>query len=200
VRTNYVLIDFESVQPESLAQLTHDHFKVIVFVGANQAKLPFEIAASLQELGSRAEYVKISGSGSNALDFHIAYYIGRLAAEEPSAYFHIISRDTGFDPLIQHLRSKKILAGRVKIVADIPVVKASNAKAPRDRIAVILARLQQLKASKPRTVRTLSSTIASLFHNYLSEEEVASLVQGLVSQGYLKIIGTKVAYALPSAA
>jgi hypothetical protein len=39
-----------------------------------------------------------------------------------------------------------------------------------------------------------------LFHNYLSEEEVASLVQGLVSQGYLKIIGTKVAYALPSAA
>lgn len=200
MRTNYVLIDFESVQPESLAQLTHDHFKVIVFVGANQAKLPFEIAASLQELGSRAEYVKISGSGSNALDFHIAYYIGRLAAEEPSAYFHIISRDTGFDPLIQHLRSKKILAGRVKIVADIPVVKASNAKAPRDRIAVILARLQQLKASKPRTVRTLSSTIASLFHNYLSEEEVASLVQGLVSQGYLKIIGTKVAYALPSAA
>jgi hypothetical protein len=200
VRTNYVLIDFESVQPESLAQLTHDHFKVIVFVGASQAKLPFEVAASLQELGSRAEYVKISGSGSNALDFHIAYYIGRLAAEEPSAYFHIISRDTGFDPLIQHLRSKKVLAGRVKIVADIPVVKASNAKSPQDRIAVILARLQQLKASKPRTIRTLSSTIASLFQNHLSEEEVRSLVQSLVSEGYLEIVGTKVAYALPSAA
>jgi hypothetical protein len=200
VRTNYVLIDFESVQPESLAQLTHDHFKVIVFVGASQAKLPFEVAASLQELGSRAEYVKISGSGSNALDFHIAYYIGRLAAEEPSAYFHIISRDTGFDPLIQHLRSKKVLAGRVKIVADIPVVKASNAKSPQDRIAVILARLQQLKASKPRTIRTLSSTIASLFQNHLSEEEVRSLVQSLVSEGYLEIVGTNVDYALPSAA
>jgi hypothetical protein len=123
-----------------------------------------------------------------------------LAAEEPSAYFHIISRDTGFDPLIQHLRSKKVLAGRVKIVADIPVVKASNAKSPQDRIAVILARLQQLKASKPRTIRTLSSTIASLFQNHLSEEEVRSLVQSLVSEGYLEIVGTKVAYALPSAA
>src|SRR5918996_6045987 len=56
VRTNYVLIDFESVQTKSLELLTHDHFKVIVFVGANQGKLPFEVAVSLQRLGSRAEY------------------------------------------------------------------------------------------------------------------------------------------------
>ena len=173
MRTNYVLIDFESVQTRSLELLTHDHFKVIVFVGANQGKLPFELAVSLHQLGSRAEYIKISGHGLNALDFHIAYYIGRLAVEEPSAYFHIISKDTGFDPLIQHLRSKKILAGRVTTIADIPVVKASNSKSPHERIAVILARLQQLKASKPRTVKTLSSTIASLFQNHLSEEEVA---------------------------
>ncbi|HEX7297141.1 MAG TPA: PIN domain-containing protein [Pyrinomonadaceae bacterium] len=157
MRTNYVLIDFESVQTKSLELLTHDHFKVIVFVGANQGKLPFELAVSLHQLGPRAEYIEISGHGLNALDFHIAYYIGRLAVEEPSAYFHIISKDTDFDPLIQHLRSKKILAGRVTTIADIPVVKASNSKSPHERIAVI-ARLQQLKASKPRTVKTLSST------------------------------------------
>ena len=84
MRTNYVLIDFESVQTRSLRLLTQEHFKVIVFVGANQGKLPFEVAESLQQLGSRAEYIKISGRGPNALDFHIAYYIGRLAAEEPS--------------------------------------------------------------------------------------------------------------------
>ena len=73
MRTNYVLIDFESVQTKSLELLTHDHFKVIVFVGANQGKLPFELAVSLHQLGSRAEYIKISGHGLNALDFHIAY-------------------------------------------------------------------------------------------------------------------------------
>jgi hypothetical protein len=198
VRTNYVLIDFESVQTKSLELLTHDHFKVIVFVGANQGKLPFELALSLQQLGSRAEYIKISGHGLNALDFHIAYYIGRLAAEEPSAYFHIISKDTGFDPLIQHLRSKKILAGRVNTIADIPVVKASNSKSPQERIAVILARLQQLKASKPRTVKTLSSTIASLFQNHLSEEEVALLIQSLANQSYLEVAGVRVTYSLPT--
>ena len=195
MRTNYILIDFESVRTTSLEQLTHDHFKVIVFVGASQAKVPFEVAESLQPLGSRAKYIKISGHGPNALDFHIAYYIGRLAAEEPSAYFHIISRDMGFDPLIQHLRSNKILAGRVETVADIPAVKASNSKSPQARIAIIVARLQQLKTAKPRTVKTLSSTIASLFQNHLSEEEVALLVQSLASQGYLQVAGAKVTYA-----
>jgi hypothetical protein len=197
VRTNYVLIDFESVQTTSLEVLTKEHFKVIVFVGANQGKLPFEVAQSLQQLGSRAEYIKISGRGPNALDFHIAFYMGRLAAEEPSAYFHVISKDRGFDPLIQHLRSRKILAGRVESVADIPVVRSSNSKSP-ERIAIILAKLQQLKAAKPRTVKTLSSTIGSLFQNQLSEAEIELLVQSLAKQRYLEVTGARITYALPS--
>ena len=198
MRTNYVLIDFENVQPESLEQLGHDHFKLFVFVGASQTKLPFEVAASLQRLGPRAEYIKISGNGSNALDFHIAYYIGQLAALDAAAYFHIVSKDTGFDPLIQHLKSKKVFAGRVKAIEDIPLVKASNSKSPAERLQVVLAKLLQLKASKPRAVKTLSSTIASLFQKQLSEEDVAALVRELASDGYLSISGTKVTYALPS--
>ena len=198
MRTNYVLIDFESLQPDALDQLAHDHFRLLVFVGASQAKLPFEFATSMQQLGSRAQYIKISGNGPNALDFHIAFYIGQIAASDPSAYFHIISKDTGFDPLIQHLKSKKIFAGREKAVNDIPLVKASTSKSPSDRIEVVLAKLQQLKASKPRTVATLSSTIASLFQKQLSVEDVASVVQGLVSQGHVCVTGTKVTYTLPS--
>jgi hypothetical protein len=31
-------------------------FKVLVFVGANQAKVPFELASALQALGGSAEY------------------------------------------------------------------------------------------------------------------------------------------------
>lgn len=34
------------------------------------------------------------------------------------------SKDAGFDPLIAHLKSKKLLAGRSRAVADIPVVKS----------------------------------------------------------------------------
>jgi hypothetical protein len=198
LRTNYVLIDFENVQPETLECLAHDHFKLLVFVGASQTKLPFELAASLQQLGPKAEYVKISGNGSNALDFHIAYYIGQLAAADSSAYFHIVSKDKGFDPLIQHLKSKKIFAGRVIAITDIPLIKASNTKSPSERLEVIITKLQQLKASKPRTVTTLRSSIASLFQKQLSEAEVSGLIQELMGKKYLSVTGTKVSYALPS--
>lgn len=200
MRTNYVLIDFENVQPLSLESLSHDHFKVLVFVGASQSRLPFDVVESLQNLGDRAEYIKISGNGSNALDFHIAYYIGKISATDPSAYFHIVSKDAGFDPLIQHLKSKKILAGRVKSVGDIPLVKVSNSKSVEERVQIVVTRLQQLKAAKPRTVKTLSSTIASLFQKQLSSEEVALVVQSLASRDYLAIAGTKVSYKLPGGA
>jgi len=56
----------------------------------------------MQSLGSAAQYIKMTGTGKSALDFHIAYYIGELAVRNPNAHFHVISRDTGFDPLLTH--------------------------------------------------------------------------------------------------
>lgn len=196
MRTNFVFIDFESVQPEALTVLAHEHFRVIVFVGANQAKVPFEVASALQRMGSKAEYVKIAGNGPNALDFHIAFYIGQLAAAEPSAYFHIISKDTGFDPLIQHLKSKKILAARSKDISEIPLVKAANTKSPEERLQIVTAKLQQPNVTRPRTVKTLSSAIASLFQKQLSEEEISALVTGLVASQVIALADGKVTYAI----
>lgn len=196
MRTNYVLIDYENVQPAALAALEREHFVVFVFVGANQTKVNFEVASVLQRMGERAQYIKIAGNGSNALDFHIAFYIGQLAAQTPDAYFHIVSKDTGFDPLIQHLKAKKIHACRSKDVADIPLVKAASAKAPEDRITVIVSDLQRRGASRPRTAKTLASTISALFQKQLPEQEVAYLLAELQKRGAIAINGTKVSYAL----
>ncbi len=181
-----------------MAVLSKEHFKVIVFVGANQAKVTFEVASALQQMGERAEYIKISGNGSNALDFHISYYIGLLASKEPEAYFHIVSKDTGFDPLINHLKGKKILACRSKDVTDIPIVKASNSKSPSEKIAVIIADLKRRGAAKPRAVKTLTSTISNMFQKQLSDEELQSLLLELQTKGIVSIAGTKVSYELPA--
>ena len=197
MRTNYVLIDYENVQPSALSVLEKEHFKVVVFVGANQAKVAFDVAAQLQRLGPSASYVKISGNGPNALDFHIAYYIGHLAAAEPDAYFHIISKDTGFDPLISHLKSKKIFACRSKDIGDMPIVKAANSKTQPEKLAVIVTNLKQRGASKPRTVKTLSSTISSLFQKALAEDELAAILKHMEQQGFITVTATKVGYSLP---
>lgn len=196
MRTNYVLIDFENVQPERLAVLAKDHFKILVFVGANQSKLAFETVSVIQQLGDKAQYIKIAGSGPNALDFHIAFYIGQLAASDPTGFFHIISKDKGFDPLIQHLKDKKIFAARTEQVVDIPLIRSYSAKTPLERTAVVLKKLQQMKTSRPRVLATLNSTIAALFQKQLTDEDVQNIIQALLSAGYISVNGNKVSYPL----
>jgi len=200
MRTNYVLIDYENVQPCSLSALERDGFKVFVFVGASQAKLSFDFAATMQRLGAAGSYVKISGNGPNALDFHIAFYIGQIAATDPEAYFHIISKDAGFDPLIAPLKTKKILACRSREIADIPLIKAANTKSIPEKEALIVANLRQRGAARPRTLKTLGSTINSLFQKSLPETELAALIKSLQGKGHIVVSnGTKVSYALPAA-
>jgi hypothetical protein len=194
VRTNFVLIDFENVKPQSLTVLEADHFEVMVFVGANQSKVPFELAAALQRLGGRAKYIKIAGNGPNALDFHIAFYVGQLAAKHPTAYFHVISKDTGFDPLMQHLKSRKILCGRLPKIDDIPLIRAGNNKSPEERAQMLISKLQQPKATRPRTAKTLSSTIAAFFQQQLSDEDIAAVIAAMQGLGFLKFVDGKVSY------
>ena len=196
MRINYVLIDFENVQPESLAGLQQDHFKVLVFVGANQTKVPFEVAQAMQAMGGKAEYIKIAGNGSNALDFHIAFYIGQLAAADPTAFFHIISKDTGFDPLIAHLKAKKILAARETSIRDIPLIKTAVTKTPAERLQIVLEKLRMPKATKPRTLKTLASHIKSQFQKQLSDADVSDLIDAMSKSGHITVTDTKIAYNL----
>lgn len=195
MRPNIVLIDLESVQPASLGLLAPEYFRVKVFVGATQSKLFFELATAMQQLGERAEYIKIAGVGKNALDFHIAYYIGRIAAEQPETFFHIISKDTGFDPLIQHLKEQKIFCDRCECLEDIPAVKAAQVKSPEERAILFMSRLLQPNATKPRTEKTLRSAISAHFQRQLTDEEIAAVVTALQRPGHISIADGKVLYA-----
>lgn len=240
MNANYVLVDFENVQPDSLDALNHDPFKVLVFVGASQTKVPFDTAASLQRMGSRAEYLKVSGNGKNALDFHIAFHLGKLAATDASASFHVVSRDTGFDPLIQYLKAHGIAAARVESVSAIRAPRVESAppqprrsrpasggpgptsaelhtelmrhdlfgiddegRKPRhgaaaDRARQFIEKLRKPKMSRPRSVKTLTSTVAAFFNKQLSSADVAAVVAAMQHAGFITIKDGKLAYVQPA--
>jgi len=197
-RTNIVLIDYENVQPKDLGLLKAGPFKVKVFLGPNQSKIPVALAAALQSLGESAEYIILETAGNNALDFHIAYYIGALSAVEPSAFFHIISKDSGFDPLLKYLKGKRILVQRSSCIADIPYFKPALPATPKGQVEAVVTDLVRRKASKPRTQKTLLSTLHALFKKELSEQQLNSLFSELCKRGIVKVEGSKVSYALPS--
>jgi hypothetical protein len=197
MKKTYVLIDYENIQPADMKALDHEAFHVIVFVGANQTKVNFEVAEAIQRMGERAAYIKIAGNGNNALDFHIAFYIGELAAKEPEAIFRIVSKDTGFDPLIQHLKHRKISAGRVKGFGDLMSAKVAPGNPDSDRVSIVAAKLAQMGASKPRTIKTLASTINALCQKTLSDIEVQDIISELTRKGIVVISESKVAYVMP---
>jgi hypothetical protein len=212
LKTNYVLVDFENVQPKDISLLNGRSFKIKVFVGANQSKFPSEMAMALQEYGPDAKYEKISGSGRNALDFHIAYYIGRLATENPGASCYVISKDKGFDPLINHVKEQGFSCHRLTSIADIPGVKVSGSKSipqsadmtkPSDsrtiaeKVDSVIGHLTKFKAAKPKTLKALQGTVKALFKNKLTEAELGELVGQLTERGALKVSDGKVTYELP---
>lgn len=189
MRTNYVLIDFENLQPELLESLNHEHFRVLVFVGANQNKVPLDFAARLQPLGTRGRYIQIAGSGRNALDFHIAFYIGEIAAGEPGAFFHIISGDTGFAPLLRHLKDRKIFARQYQAVSEIPHVRALLSKTVEARAAFVLSSLDE-RVGRPASTKTLLSVVTGLFPGGLADGDARAVVEHLVQLGAVKLVGT----------
>lgn len=199
--TNYVLIDFENVQPDNLEKLANLPVRVYVFVGENQTKLSFEFSDAMQRLGDRASYVKMKGNGPNALDFHIAFYAGALATADPEGYFHIISNDSGFDPLIAHLRNGRSPQVRIYRHPDIGQICAQpKAKTGpiNDHISHLLENLQRRSGGLPKKHKTLHNTIAAVFGKKLNSREVDRLIEVLRSRKIVTITGDNVQYNLPA--
>jgi len=196
LRNNYIFIDLENVQPKNLELLTDNSFRIKVFVGEKQTKISYDLASSMQKLGDNAEYIKIDGNGPNALDFHIAYYIGDVAAKDDNSFFHIISKDTGFDPLIRHLKSKKILVQRHANIRDIPAILFTVAASTEQRADAVKDYLISRGKGKPRTATTLVNTIISLFSKTLDEKELNDVLNELLKRNVVKKDGTKVTYNL----
>jgi len=150
---------------------------------------------ALQSLGGNAEYVLLETAGRNALDFHIAYYIGTLSVQDPSAGFHIISKDSGFDALIKHLAGKGIVVCRSADIAGIP--RPTPHAALDAQVQTAVKDLIRRAEARPRTMKTLRSTLHSLFRKQLSDQELKALLDALCKQGKVKIDGMKAAYDLP---
>ena len=195
---NYVLVDFENIQPTNIELLKNHNFKLIIFVGSNQKNISFEIAEIVQSFGNNAEYVKINGNGKNALDFHIAFYIGKFSEMDKNLYFYIISKDTGFDSLISYLRTLKIKIQRVEYISKIPILQIPNIL----NLKTIDEKIEEIKrkflsqSNNPATEKTLKSSINNLFQKTLNEKELNIIIKELLNRNIIKINENKINYFL----
>jgi len=200
----YVLVDFENIQPANLDRLRDRDFTLRIFVGSSQERMPLKIVNSLQVFGTSLEYIQASGSGPNALDFHIAYFLGRHSAEMPDARFFVVSRDTGFDPLMQHLRGQGVTCRRVttadEILDDQAMLEAVHSLSTRELTNKVADDLEKRPKTRPRTINTLRRAVNGLFQKKLLTKQIDDVVLELQLRGIAIEVDGKLQYQFPTSA
>jgi hypothetical protein len=73
--------------------------------------------------------------------------------------------------------------------------ESEKPKAVSSRYGIVVANLHQRGAAKPKSVKTLSSTIRALFQKNITDKELSTILQQLEADGVLRVDGTKVSYA-----
>ena len=113
----HILIDYENIQPEAaqFAALDESQCHIWLFIGKTQKTLPIELCEALCRFGKNAHIIRIAKTGKNALDFYLAYYLGKISEQDKDAIICIFSRDTGFDVLVEHMESGQHCRGIVRI-------------------------------------------------------------------------------------
>lgn len=113
-----LLVDLENKHKIDLSPLD-ESFRAIIFVGANQNPPKAAKKPTTAHRFSRVDFLKISGVGKNALDFHIAFELGRTFETAPDTECFVLSGDKGFDPLLNHLNASGMSCRRVESIAEL---------------------------------------------------------------------------------
>jgi len=86
-------------------------------------------------------------------------------------------------------------ARATQLRASSPSKAPTSAQSKTDTFSMVVANLAQRGSSRPRTLRTLTSTVASLFPKGIAEAELTALIQQLQAAGKVSISENKVSYA-----
>ena len=186
---NHVFVDYENVHEVDPAVIGARSVSLTLLLGARQTRLDAALVEKLMEHAASVQLVRLTTSGENALDFALAYYVGRAAVADPTGHFHIVSKDTGFDPLIEHLRSRHIHAHRHNDFTALTFAESAKSPSvlPEDLMPRVLEHLAKHVNNRPKRKKTLLSHLRAFLGNAVTEADVVGLVEKLCQVGRLSI-------------
>lgn len=172
----YLYIDYENVQ-DVQTEAIDEGMKVMIIVGINQTKVPISLVQQTQPFGERVQWIQVGGQGRDALDFFIAYYVGRDVCRKPDKEFIIYSKDAGYDPLVEHLKEKQVTIRRIVSFQELmPRINSAVDPALLEKTLLNLSKVAPNKRPKKR--HTLTKHVAALFPTKL-EGEIEDLIEEL---------------------
>ncbi len=191
-----LLIDYENIQQIDLSVIEDIDIQVKIFIGKSQNKIPFSLVADAQRFGTNFDWIKIDGNGNNALDFHIAYYLGFLTRVDQKSEYIILSKDKGFDPVVRYVTKKNIKCKRINSIVEILETK-KKPSIDQGHMNKILDNLRKIdKAKRPRKRMTLHKYAISLVKGTMSEKEVIEIIDELFIEGLISEENNRLKYDL----
>jgi hypothetical protein len=192
---NHVFVDFENVHRVDASMIGAQGFHFTLFLGAKQTKISADLVEKLMQHANSVQLIRLSASGRNAVDFCLAYYIGRAVITDPTGCYHIVSKDSGFDPLIEHLRSRNIHAQRHHDFTTLHTTRTAAAKAAPcvpsapavDTFTRVLEHLRRNVSNRPRRKKTLIRHLLTVVGKSANEPQVIALIEKLSRDGHLTI-------------
>jgi hypothetical protein len=126
---------------------------------------------------------------------------GRAAVNDPDGFFHIIANDAGYDPLIEHLRSRHLRVHRYPDFASFTSAgkpRPPTLSPPVDSVVTkALEHLRKNKSNQAKTRKGLVSVLQSISGKPITADNVGTTIESLVKAGHLAIDEKdKVAYRL----
>jgi hypothetical protein len=197
-----LLVDLENIGKIDLADVP-DGYLVAVFFGAAQKSVPKQFLKAAVKLRERFVYIDIEGQGKNALDFHIAYYLGEYLTKSATTPCVILSKDRGFDPLIKHLAARGFSVRRANTLREAcpPATAMTAGTREAGESAPVLpddGALQWLSRSaknrRPRTRKALAAHLYSHFSKRMPETEVQNLIDRLIGSRQLSEANGRITY------
>lgn len=186
-----LLVDFENVHQVDLSRLD-ENFHVSIFVGSTQKAIPFDLVTNAQKFGSRLEWKKVEGSGSNALDFFIACELGRVFENSPKTHCIVLSKDKGFDPLLKFLNKSGLHCKRINSLLELEPKSPAKDEPNYNRVIELLAKSD--KKSRPRKLKTLSQHISSMFQKKISQSEIDRVIDLLFANKLISETNNTISY------
>jgi hypothetical protein len=190
---NWAFVDYENVG--SLEALNIPEYdRVFVFCGPKNTKIK---VGSLRSDGfCQIELIGVTTMGANNLDFHLAFHLGRFhEVAAKGVAFHIISNDSGFNGLVNHLKK---LGRNCKKVATRKVIPKPAAKLSlSDEASLLIARIRQLDGRKrPRKRSSFLNWIKSQCQGRTNGTTPDSIYRELLNAKVIQESGSNITYTL----
>ena len=186
-----LLIDFENIQQVNLTNIDGS-YNIIIFVGIAQKSVPIELVVNAQKLGERIEWQRVEGNGSNALDFYIACYLGRVLEKSPNTNCIVLSKDKGFDPLLRHLNRIGMKCSRVNSLMELEPESPQLDEPNYKRVVDVLTKMD--RKTRPRKRITLSQHISAIFQNKIPQPDIDRIIDILFANKMISEINNTLTY------